>query len=112
MWSAVLSMQEPEDNGKLGILTHRIGDAHTRVQARECGTDQRDDHRNRQYRREGSSVATKQLVAYHLCHLTNWRSRAKGRGKASSPTILVSIANKEVRGKVFQEVEDHRLNDE
>src|SRR2546425_10782753 len=112
MRRAELPMQEAEDDRKLGIFTHSISNAHTCVQAGERSTDQRDNNGSRYNRGEGNTIAAEDLVTYNLRHIAYWRTRIKGSREASSRTVLVPIVDKEIRGKVLQEVEDDRLNDE
>src|SRR5215469_8915312 len=106
------AMQEAEDCRKFGVFPHSIGNTYPSVEAGECSADECDQHGNRYNRRECKAVATKQLVSYDVCHITNWCARTESSGEASSCIVLVSAVDEEVRGEVFQQVEDDCLNDE
>src|SRR5579885_1005198 len=102
MWRAKFSMQEAENKRQFRVSAHSIGDAHSRVQTGASGADQGGDAGCGQNSRERDTISTEHLVADDLRHVTDRRAGIKGGQEASASAGFVGIADKEVRGEVFQ----------
>ena len=100
----VLAVQYAEVLGHLFILTHGIGDASSRVHARERCANQRQEHCERLDQHEDFAMArTEDGIAHHDHHVADRRRRALRRRQR------VPAIQEVVRRKVLEEVAEGPL---